>query len=117
MLSKIVSKVLVDKGILGGRRKEVLFLVFTILRFVEGDMGKGIEAINRGRGDGGAGNNVLRAVRDIEEREVLDVVKGGPDRSGRWGILKFRGLRGDGLEDTGGDVKRAWIVPSIVSAL
>jgi len=27
---KIVSKVLVDKGVLGGRRKEILFFVFTI---------------------------------------------------------------------------------------
>jgi len=34
VLSKIVSKVLVDEGVLGGRGEEVLFLVFTISRLV-----------------------------------------------------------------------------------
>jgi len=104
---------------LGGCREEVLFLVFTILRFVEGNMGKGIKAIDGGRGNRGTGNNVLRAVGDIEKWEVFNVVKGGPDRSGRWGILELGGLRsgGDGLEDTGGNVKGAWVVPSIVRAL
>jgi len=119
VLSKIVSKVLVDKGILGGHGEEVLFLVFTILRFVEGDVGEGIKAMDGGRGNGGTGNNILRAVRDIEKWEVFNVIKGSPDRSGRWGILELGGLRsrGDGLEDMGSDVKGTWVVPSIVRAL
>jgi len=116
---KIVSKVLVDKGILGGRREKILFFVFTILGFIEGDMGEGIEAMDGGRGNGGTGNNVLRAVGDVEKWEVFNIIKSSPDRSGRWGILELGGLRsrGDGLEDMGSDVKGAWVVPSIVRAL
>jgi len=104
-----MSKVLVDKGILGGRGEEVFFLVFTILGFVEGNVGKGVKAIDGGRRDGGTGNNVLGAVRDVEEGEVFNVVKNRPD--------ELRGLRDDGLEDTGGNVKGTWVVPSIVRAL
>jgi len=109
VLSKIVSKVLVDKGILGGCGEEVLFLIFTILGFIEGNMGKGLEVVDRGRGDGGTSDNILWAVRDIEEREVFNVVKSRPD--------ELRGLRDDGLEDAGGDVKRTWVIPSVVRAL
>ena len=88
MLSKIVSKVLVDEGILGGRGKEVLFLVFMILGFVEGNMGEGFEAVDGGGRDGGTSDNVLWAVRNVEERGVLDVVKSRPDKlggGGTWG--------------------------------
>ena len=81
MLSKIVSKVLVDKGILGGRGEEVLFLIFVILRFVEGNVGKGFKTVDGGRGDRGTSNNILWTVRDVEEGEVFNIVKGGPDRS------------------------------------
>jgi len=109
MFSKIVSKVLMDEGILGGRGEEVLFLIFMILGFIEGDVGESVEAVDGGGGDGGTSDNILWAVRDIEEGEVLDVVKSGPD--------KFRRLRGDGLEDASGDVKRTWVVPSVVRAL
>jgi len=92
-------------------------LVFAVLRLVGGDMGEDVETINWGGGDGGTGNDIIRAVWDVKKREVLDVVKGGPDRSGRWGILKLGRLRVDGLEDAGGDVERAWVIPSIVRAL
>jgi len=109
MFSKIVSKVLMDEGVLGGHGEEVLFLVFTILGFVEGNVGESVKAVDGGGGDGGASDNILRAVRDVEEGEVLDVVKSRPD--------KFRRLRGDRLEDTSSDVKRTWIVPSVVRAL
>ena len=109
MLSKIVSKVLVDEGILGGCREEVLFFVFTILGFVEGDMGEGVKAVDRGGRDGDTGNNVLGTIGDVEEGEVFNIVKDRPD--------KLRGLRDDGLEDAGGDVKGTWVVPSIVRAL
>ena len=109
MFSKIVSKVLVDEGVLGGCREKVLFLVFTILRFVEGDVGEGLEAVDGGGGDGSTSDDILWAVRNVEEGEVLDVVKSGPDELGRW--------RDDGLEDVGSDVERTWVVPSVVRAL
>ena len=92
-------------------------LIFAVLRLVGGDVGEDVETINWGGGDGGTGDNIIGAVWDIKKREVLDVVKGGPDRSGRWGILKLGRLRVDGLEDAGGDVERAWVIPSIVRAL
>jgi len=116
MFSKIVSKVLMDKGILSGCWEEVLFLVFTVLGLVGGDMGKDVKTKDRGGGDGGTGDDIGRAIRDVEG-EVFDVVEGGPDRSGRWRIPKLGGLRDDGLEDAGSDVKRAWVIPSVVRAL
>ena len=119
MASRISSKDSFDKGVLGGCREEVLLLVFTVLGFVGGDVGKDVKTDNWGGGDRGTGDNIRWTVRDVEEREILNVVKGGPDRSGGWGILELGGLRsrGDGLEDTSGDVKRAWIVPSVVRTL
>ena len=79
VLSKIVSKMLVDKGILGVCWEEILLLVVAVLGFVGGDVGKGFEAIGRSQRDGGTGDNIGRRVRDIEEGIVLDVVKGRPD--------------------------------------
>jgi len=119
VLLRIVPKVLVDKGVLGGCGKEVLFLIFTILGFVEGDVGKGVEAVDRGGRDRGTGNNVLGAVGDIKEREVLNVVKSGPVDSRGWGILEFGGwgMWDNGLEDVGSDIERTWVVPGIVRAL
>ena len=117
VLLRIVSKVLVDKRVLGGCREEILFFVLMVLGFVGGDMGEDVKTNNWGGGDGGASDNIGGTVRDIEEREVLNIVKGRPDRSGGWGILEFRGLRGDGLKDMGGNVKRTWVIPSVVRAL
>ena len=111
MFSKIVSKVLVDKGVLGGRGEEVLFLVFMILGFVGGDMGKDVKADDWGGGDGGTGDDVSGAVRNVEEGVVLWVVKDRPSEFGGWG------MGNDGLEDTSGDVEGAWIIPSVVRAL
>jgi len=109
VFSKIVSKVLMDKGILSGRGKEVFFCVFAVLGFVEGDVGESFEAMDRGGGDGSTSDDILWAVRDVEEGEVLDVVKSGPN--------KLRRQRDDGLEDAGSNVKRTWVVPSVVRAL
>ena len=68
-------------------------------------------SIDWGRRVGSAGDNVLRAVGDVKEREVLDIVKGRPD--------EFGGLRDkdDRLEDAGSDVSRTWVIPSVVRAL
>ena len=72
-------------------------------------MGEDVKAVIWGGGDRSASDDIVRAVRDIEEGVVFNVVKGRPD--------KLRGLRDDGLEDTGSDVKRAWVIPSVVRAL
>jgi len=115
--SRISSKDSFDKGVLGGCGEEVLLLVFIVLGFMGGNVGKNVETINWGRGDGGAGDDIIGAVRDVKKREVLDIVKGGPDRSGRWRILGLGRLRVDGLEDVGGDIEGAWVIPSVVRAL
>ena len=73
-----------DEGVLGGRREEVLLLVVSVLRLVGSDVGKKVEVVGWSRGDRGAGDNVGRGVGDIEERKVLDVVKGGLDELWRW---------------------------------
>jgi len=117
VFSKIVSKVLVDKGILGGRREEVFLFVISVLGLVGGDVGKDVETKDGGRGDGSTGNDIGGAVRDVEEGEVFNIVKGGPDRSGRWRVLKLGGLRDNGLEDAGSDIKGTWVIPSVVRAL
>jgi len=117
VLSKIVSKVLVDEGVLGGCGEKVFLLVISVLGLVGSDMGKDVKTKNWGRGDRGTGDNICRAVRDVEEGEVFNVIKSGPDRSGRWRILELGGLRDDRLEDISGDVKRAWVIPSVVRTL
>ena len=85
MLSKIVSKVLVDEGVLGGRGEKVLFLVFPILRFIEGDVGEGLKTEDGGGGDGGTSDDVRRAIRDVEEGVVLWVIEGRPSELRGWG--------------------------------
>ena len=117
MASRISSKDLLDKRVLGGCGEEVLLLVFAILGLVSGDVGEDVKTGNWGRGNGSTGDDIGRAVGDVEEGIIFRVVKGRPGELRGWGILKFRGLRGDGLEDTGGNVKRTWVIPSIVRAL
>jgi len=111
VFSKIVSKVLVDKGILGGRGKEVFLLVFSVLGLMGGDVGKDVKTKDGGGGDGSTGDNISRAVRDVEEGVVLRVVKDRPGELGGWGMWD------KGLEDTGSNVERTWIVPGVVRAL
>jgi len=65
MFSKIVSKVLMDKGILGGRGEEVFLLVFSILGLVGGDVGEDIKTKDGGGGDGGTCDDVGGTVGDI----------------------------------------------------
>ena len=83
MLSKIVSKVVMDKGVLGGCWEEILLFVFSILRLVGSDMGEDIKTIDWGGGDGGAGNDIGGAIWDVEEGEVFNVIEGGPVDSRR----------------------------------
>jgi len=109
--SRISSKDSFDEGVLGGGRKEVLLFVFPVLGLVGGDVGEDVETEDGGRRDGGTGNDVGRAVRNVEEGVVLLVIKDGPGKFGGWG------MRDDGLEDAGSDVERAWVVPSVVRAL
>ena len=76
---------MVDEGVLGGRGEEVFLFVFAILGFVVGDVGEDVETEDRGGRDGGAGDDVCRAVRDVEERIIFLVVKNRPGELGGWG--------------------------------
>jgi len=116
---KIVSKVLVDKRVLGGRGEEVFFFVLMVLGLVGGDMGKNVKTEDWDGGYRSTGDDVGGTIRNVEEREVFNIVKGGPVDGRRRGVLEFGGLRNgvDGLEDAGGDVEGAWIVPSVVRTL
>jgi len=110
VLFKIVSKVLVDVGVLGRCREEVLFLIFPILGLVGGDVSKDVEAGDWGRRNRGTGDDICGAVRNIEG-VVFWVVEDRPSELRGWGTGD------DGLEDAGGDVKRAWVIPGVVRAL
>ena len=110
---RIFSKDLVDKGVLGGCRKEVLLLVFTVLGLVGGDMGKDVKTDNWGGGDRSTGDNVCGAVGDIEEGVIFRVVKDGPSKFRGWGT-------GDKRSGCWGSVSvkiRTWEIPSIVVRL
>jgi len=84
--SRISSKDLIDKGVLGGCWEEVVLFVFTVLDFVEGNVGKGVKAVDRSGGDGGTGDNVRGAVRDVEEGILFLVVEDGPSKLRSWGM-------------------------------
>jgi len=109
--SRISSKDLFNKGVLGGCGEEVLLLVFTVLRLVGGDVGKDVKTGNWGRGDGGTSDDICGAVGNVEGWVVLWVVKDRPGEFGGWG------MGGDGLEDTGSNVERTWVVPGVVRTL
>jgi len=66
VLSKIVSKVLVDERVLGGRGEEVFLLVLTVLRFVVGDVGEDVETEDGSGGDGGTSDDIRGTVRNVE---------------------------------------------------
>jgi len=85
MFSKIVSKVLVDKGILGGRGEEVFLLVFLVLGLIGGDVGKDIKTKDGGGGDGGTGDDIGGTVGDVEEGVIFQVVKDRPGELGSGG--------------------------------
>ena len=92
-------------------REEIFLLVFSVLGLVGGDVGEDVKTKDGGRGDGSTGDNICMAVRDIEEGVVLWVVKDRP------GELRGWEMGDDGLEDAGGVVKGAWVIPGVVRAL
>jgi len=85
VLSKIVSKVLVDVGVLGGCREEIFLLVFTVLGFVGGDMGEDVKTEDGGGRDGGTGDDIGGTVWNVEEGVILEVVKNRPSKFGSGG--------------------------------
>jgi len=101
----------VDEGVLGGRGKEIFLFVFAVLGLMGGDVSKDVKTDDWGGRDRGASDDIGGAVWDVEEGVLFRVVKDGPSELWGWGTW------GDGLEDVGGDVKRAWVVPSVVRAL
>ena len=56
--SRIKSKVLVHKGVLGGRWEEVLLLVVAVLRLVGSDVGEEFEVVGGSGGDGSTGDDI-----------------------------------------------------------
>jgi len=96
---------------LGGGGKEILLFVFLILGLVGSDVSKDVEADDWSRRDRGAGDDISGAVGDVGEGVILWVFEDRPSELRGWGTGN------DGLEDTGGDVKRTWVIPSVVRAL
>jgi len=109
VFSRIESKMLVDKGVLGRRGEEVLLFVFTVLGLVGSDVGKSVEVVGRSGGDGATNDNISGAVRDIEEGVVFQVVKGGPDKFWRWEARRGS----DGRWGAEGVGTGTWVVPSV----
>ena len=109
MSSRICSKDLVDKRVLGRQGKKVVLFEETEVFLTVDSIGKDVKI---GMEDGGwrcTSDDIGGAVWDIEEQVVLLVFKSGPDKLGELGD--------DGLEDTEGNVKGTWVVPSVVRAL
>jgi len=113
VLSKIVSKVVIDKRVLGGCGKEILFFILTVLGFMGGDVGKDIKTNNWGGGDRGAGDDIGGTVRDVEEGVILRVVKDRPGELGGWGTWDKR----SGCWGSVGVKIGTWEIPSIVVRL
>jgi len=86
VLSKVVSKVLVDEGVLGGCWEKVFFFVLMVLGLIGGDVGKDVETNNWGRGDRSTGDDISGAVGDVEEGVVLRVVEDRPGELRGWGM-------------------------------
>ena len=100
-----------DEGVLSGRGKEIFLFIFAVLGLVGGDVSEDVKTDDWGRRDRGTSDDIGGAVWDVEEGVLFRVVKDGPSELWGWGT------GGNGLEDMGGDVKRAWVVPSVVRAL
>jgi len=86
-------------------------LVFTVLGLVGGDVSEDFKTDDWGGRDRSTSDDIGGAVRDVKEGVLFRVVKDGPSELWGWG------MGGDGLEDAGSDVKRTWVIPSVVRAL
>ena len=117
MSSRICSKDLLNEGVLGWWGKEVVLFKKTEVLLVVDSIGKDVKIGMEDRGWGCTGDDVCRAVWDVEEGIILLVFKSWPDKFRGWGISELRQLGDNGLEDVGGDVKGTWVVPSIVRTL
>ena len=113
MLFKVVSKVLVDVRVLGGRGEKIFLFVFSVLGFVGGDVGKDVETEDGSGRDGGTGDDVCGAIWDVENRVVLWVVKDGPSKFRGWGTRD----KGDGRWGSESVNGGTWEIPSIVVRL
>ena len=82
---RISSKDSFNEGVLGGGRKEILLFVFTVRGLVRGDVGEDIETKDGGGRDGGASDDIIGAVWDVEEGVVLWVIEDWPSELGGWG--------------------------------
>jgi len=85
MSSRICSKDLLDKEVLGRQGKEVVLLkkmkVFLMMGGVSKDFKTGVE-------DGGrrcTSDDIGRAVWNVEEGIVFNIFEGRPDKLGGWG--------------------------------
>ena len=96
VFSKMVSKVLVDKGVLGERGEEVFLIVEAVVVLEGGDVGEEFEIVGGGRRDRGASDNICRRGRVVG---VVAKGKSGPDGRFRWG--GGEGLGNSGDEDGG----------------
>jgi len=113
VFSKIVSKVLVDKGILGGHGEEVFLFVFMIGGLIGRDVGEDVKTVDGSRGDGGTCDNVCGTVGDVEEGVVFWVVKDRPGELGGWGTGDERSRCWRSVSVKIG----TWEIPSIVVRL
>jgi len=113
VFSKIVSKVLVDVGVLGGCGEEIFLLVFTVLGFVGGDVGEDVKTEDGGGRDRGTGDDIGGTVWNVEKGVILEVVKDRPSELWGWGT-------GDKRSGHWGSVCvkiRTWEIPSVVVGL
>ena len=90
MASRICSKDSLDEGVLGRRGKEVVLFEKAEVLFAVGGISKDFKIGMEDGGQGCTGDDVLRAVWDIEEWVVLLVFKSGPDKLGGRGTWDNR---------------------------
>jgi len=85
MLSRIYSKDLLDKGVLGRWGKEVVLFEKTEVLLVVDGVSKDVEIGTEDRGRGCASDDVLGTIGDVEEGVVFNVFEGWPDKLWGWG--------------------------------
>ena len=85
MALRICSKDSLDEGVLDRRGKEVILFEEAEVFFMVGGVGKDFKTGIEDGGWGSAGDDILGAVRDVEEWVVFNVFKDGPDKLGGWG--------------------------------